>query len=265
MSSTIKKVAVAGLNGNTGPAIIKALSAAGFEVTALTRSLEKTKQVLGPDINILEVDYLSHDSLVSALKGIDAVVVCGAGMYVLSPIPTQHKTLTYASPRLPEQTNLIDAAITAGVHRFLPSSLDGDISAPARRVLPFNERKVAVASYLSARESLISRTSIRTRPLLDFCLSRGALIDMRERSMTRFDGGDKRFSTTTTETAAKAVVAVLGMGSRWENKEVWVHDAVTCQNELLGWRKEVSGGGEWRVSEASTEEMRRKALEAMKA
>ena len=32
-----------------------------------------------------------------------------------------------------------------------------------------------------------------------------------------------------------------------------------------GWRKEVSGGGEWRVSEASTEEMRRKALEAMKA
>ena len=52
--------------------------------------------------------------------------------------------------------------------------------------------------------------------------------------MTRFDGDEKRFSTTTTETAAKAVVAVLGMGSRWENKEVWVHDAVTCQNELLG-------------------------------
>jgi uncharacterized protein YbjT (DUF2867 family) len=97
MSSTIKKVAVAGLNRNTGPAIIKALSAAGFEVTALTRSLEKTKQVLGPDINILEVDYLSHDSLVSALKGIDAVVVCGAGMYVLPhhPHPTQNTHICF--------------------------------------------------------------------------------------------------------------------------------------------------------------------------
>lgn len=80
MSSTIKKVAVAGPNGNTGPAIVKALLASGFEVTALTRSISKTQQVLGSDIKILEVDYLSHDSLVSALKDIDAVVVCGVGM-----------------------------------------------------------------------------------------------------------------------------------------------------------------------------------------
>ncbi|KAE9368270.1 putative isoflavone reductase like protein P3 [Stipitochalara longipes BDJ] len=245
MSSLIKKVAVAGPNGNTGPAIVKALLASGFEVTALTRSIDKTRQTLGPDIKALKVDYLSHGSLVSALKGIDAVVVCGAGM-------------------LPEQTNIIDAAIAAGVSRFLPSSLDGDISTPARRALPFNERKVVVSEYLKARESVISHTSIRTGPLLDFCISRGALINMKEHSMTRFDDGEKKFSTTMTETAGKAVAAALKMGKEAENREFWIYDLVTSQNELLNWGKEVLPDVEWNVTEASTEELKRKAEEAMK-
>jgi hypothetical protein len=73
---------VAGPNGNTGPTVIKTLAASGFEVTALTRSIEKTKPLHSPDIKVVEVDYLSHDSLVSALQGIDAVVVCGVGMSV---------------------------------------------------------------------------------------------------------------------------------------------------------------------------------------
>jgi len=80
MPPAVKKVAVAGPNGNTGPTVIKTLVAAGFEVTALTRSLTKTREVQGPDIKILEVDYLSHDSMVSALTGVDAVLVCGVGM-----------------------------------------------------------------------------------------------------------------------------------------------------------------------------------------
>jgi uncharacterized protein YbjT (DUF2867 family) len=82
MSKTIKNVAVAGPVGNTGPTVIKTLSTSGFEVTALTRSIAKTKPLLGPDIKVVEVDYLSHSSLVTALRGIDAVIVCGVGMYV---------------------------------------------------------------------------------------------------------------------------------------------------------------------------------------
>jgi len=81
----IKKVAVAGPNGNTGPTVVKTLVASGFEVTAVTRSLAKTRDLLGPDIDIIEVDYLSQDSLVSALRGIDAVVVCGVGYAVTAP------------------------------------------------------------------------------------------------------------------------------------------------------------------------------------
>ena len=81
MSAPIRKVAVAGATGNTGPTVMETLHTSGFvEVTALTRSAEKTKSLLRPEIKVVEVDYLSHDSLVPALRGNDAVVVCGVGM-----------------------------------------------------------------------------------------------------------------------------------------------------------------------------------------
>ena len=88
MSAPIRKVAVAGATGNTGPAVIKIIHPCGFEVTALTRSAEKTKSRLGPEIELVEVDYLSHDSLVPALRGHHGVVVCGVGMYARIDPPT---------------------------------------------------------------------------------------------------------------------------------------------------------------------------------
>ena len=88
MSAPNRKVAVAGATGNTGPTVIKTLHTSGFEVTALTRSAEKTKSLLGPEIKVVEVDYLSHNSLVLALRGHDAVVVCGVGMYAWIDLST---------------------------------------------------------------------------------------------------------------------------------------------------------------------------------
>ena len=88
MSAPNRKVAVAGATGNTGPTVIKTLHTSGFEVTALTRSAEKTKSLLGPEIKVVEVDYFSHNSLVLALRGHDAVVVCGVGMYAWIDLST---------------------------------------------------------------------------------------------------------------------------------------------------------------------------------
>lgn len=79
--------------------------------------------------------------------------------------------------------------------------------------------------------------------------------------MTRFDDGEKRFSTTTTETASRAVAAVLKMGKEAENRELWVHDVVTCQNELLKLGKEIVPDAEWTVTPASTEDWARRVGE----
>ncbi len=87
---------------------------------------------------------------------------------------------------------------------------------------------------------------------------------MKERSITLFDSGDKRFSTTTLPTASAAVVAVLNMGDKSKNRAFKVQDIVTTQNQLLKLGKEVTPGAEWTVKPASTAEMAKKANEAFK-
>lgn len=103
MPYPLQSVAVAGATGNTGPTVVKALIDAGFKVTALTRSASKIQAIAGLDINIVEVDYLSHESLVSALQGIDAVVVCGVGMFVHLIISTSLILITDKFPGSPNK------------------------------------------------------------------------------------------------------------------------------------------------------------------
>ncbi|EAU34345.1 predicted protein [Aspergillus terreus NIH2624] len=68
MSAT--KVAIAGATGNLGPAVLKELKEAGFELTVLTRS---AKDAFGSDVRVAQVDYSSIDSLQAALEGQDAL------------------------------------------------------------------------------------------------------------------------------------------------------------------------------------------------
>ena len=150
--------------------------------------------------------------------------------------------------------------------RFLPADFAGDLTVPLHRALHVNRDKVATEEYLQEHESSISHTSIRTGPLLDWCLSRGVLVNMKDRSVTLFDSGDKRFSATTLATAGAAVAAVLKMGAaQARNRAFKVQDIVTTQNRLLELAKEVTPGAEWTVKPASTADMASKANEALKA
>ncbi|KAK0106060.1 hypothetical protein ONS95_004565 [Cadophora gregata] len=245
MPYPIQAVAVAGVTGNTGPTVTKALVDAGFRVTALTRSTTKTEALGGLDIKITEVNYLSHESLVSALQGIDAVVVCGVGM-------------------LPEQTNLIDASIASHVSHFLPADFASELDTPAKRNLRVHRDKVLTLDYLRARQSQISYTSIHTGPLLDYLLNIGVLVNLKGRSITLFDDGEKRFSTTTMGTASKAVVTVLKNGEKFANRNVRVHDVVMSQNQLWSLAKEIVPGTEWSVTKMNTGACAKQAEEAFK-
>ncbi|KAB8231101.1 uncharacterized protein BDW43DRAFT_283609 [Aspergillus alliaceus] len=70
MSAT--KVAIAGATGNLGPAVLKALKEAEFELTVLTRSANNG---FDSDVRVAQVDYTSLDSLQAALAGQDALVI----------------------------------------------------------------------------------------------------------------------------------------------------------------------------------------------
>lgn len=87
-----------------GPAIVHELLAAGFSVTGVTREASTNSTPKFPDtVPVKSVDYTSFDALKAAFKNQDAVVsVVGA-------------------PGVPAQKTAIDAAIAAGVKRFIPS------------------------------------------------------------------------------------------------------------------------------------------------
>jgi putative NADH-flavin reductase len=88
-------------SGNVGKPIVDELLAAGFSVTALTRP---SSTATFPDgVTVKKVDYESSDSLKEAFAGQDAVVSA------------------IATPAVGGQQIIVDAALAAGVKRFIPS------------------------------------------------------------------------------------------------------------------------------------------------
>jgi uncharacterized protein YbjT (DUF2867 family) len=84
---------------------VRALVAANFNVTALTRG---SSAPFSSPVQVHKVDYESASSLAEVFKGQDAVV---------SPI---------ATGGLGIQKKIIDAAVQAGVKRFIPSEFGID-------------------------------------------------------------------------------------------------------------------------------------------
>jgi uncharacterized protein YbjT (DUF2867 family) len=207
-----EKIAIAGATGNLGPAIVNGLVDAGFEVTVLSQS-GKTSS-LPSSVKTVKVDYSSHDSLVSALKGQDAFV---------SAIP-QHD----------QQPTLIDAAIAAGVKRFIPSEFGSNISGNATTAaLPVFQGKKATQDYLQQKSSEISYTLINNGLFLDWGIQVGVLINLKGEPTRVFDGGDDKHSFTTLSDVAQAVVGILKHPKQTHNRSVYVQTAALCQNEAI--------------------------------
>lgn len=108
--------------------------------------------------NIIETNYDDLLSLRKALTGQDAVVSC------LGDTPGA----------VAAQRNLIEAAITAGVKRFLPSEFGSDTTNAHVRSLPFFEAKVAHQALLeqaALNNPAFSYSLLITGPFLDWGLS----------------------------------------------------------------------------------------------
>lgn len=161
-SSPYKTVAIAGATGNLGPSLVHALLTAGFTVTILTRVNSKGLPNPPRGISkILPVDYTSVSSLTAALEGQD-VFICNI-------------------PNHSAQKPLIDAAIVAGVKRFLPSEFGMDVMRDERTAgLPiFREGKRVIQEYLREMEGKLVWTSVVTGLFLDWCLDVGFSVDLK--------------------------------------------------------------------------------------
>ena len=68
-----KTVLVTGASGSLGRAVVKAVSAKGFEVGAATRDLSKIKPT--PGVAVVRLDYADPTTFASVLEGTEAVVL----------------------------------------------------------------------------------------------------------------------------------------------------------------------------------------------
>ncbi|KAJ5710421.1 hypothetical protein N7488_004577 [Penicillium malachiteum] len=212
----IKTVAIAGGSGSIGKPIIKSLVASGFEVTVLVRA--EKPSVFAEPIKTTTVDYASHTSLVSALQGIDALISVLSG------------------PGLDYQSALLDAAIEAGVSRFLPSEFGANTYIPLTAQIPIFQGKVAFQKLLAKRveeHPSLSYSLVVHGPLFDICLAGGLLCDVKNREMTIYDGGNNRFSTTYLTDLGAVVVGILRNPEKTKNRAIFVEGANLTQIKLL--------------------------------
>lgn len=123
-------ILVAGGTGNLGGRIIKALVKRGAEVRAIVRNGSKPEKIaklteLGAIV--ITVDLSDVEQLKQACQGASCVVSALSGL---------HETI------VDSQIKLLDAAITAGVPRFIPSDFSSDFTKlPAGENRNFDLRK----------------------------------------------------------------------------------------------------------------------------
>ncbi|KPM35806.1 hypothetical protein AK830_g10782 [Neonectria ditissima] len=228
--STIKKVAIAGATGNLGPAILTALRESKlFEVTVLTRKESNHE---------FPADVKGQEGLVSTLSsfGVD------------------------------NQKILIDAAVAAGVQRFIPSEFGSNLLNPKVAAIPIFAPKLQIQEYLKAQVTKtpsLSYTLVYPGAFLDWGLATGMLVNLKAKSATLRDGGDAPFSVSRLSTVGQAVVGIFLHLQETANKAVYVKDIDTTQNQLISLAKEIDPSGEWKIEHASTETEEKEAYEGL--
>jgi NAD(P)-dependent dehydrogenase (short-subunit alcohol dehydrogenase family) len=190
-------VLVAGATGNLGKQICRELIKQGAQVKALVRPESapiKTKELQDFGANVIQADFNKPDDLVSACEGISCVVSALAGL---------------SDVIVTAQSQLLNAAIQAGVPRFIPSDFCTDYTQLPQGVnRNFDLRKKF--------ESLINKSEIKATSIFNgafaYVLQYGIpLFDNRNKKITYYEGKKdwKIDFTTVNDTAAFTAAAVL--------------------------------------------------------
>ncbi|KAI1628043.1 hypothetical protein EDD37DRAFT_624079 [Exophiala viscosa] len=237
-SSPIEKVTVVGGSGLTGAEIVRHLLRANFDVSVLSRASSNAQIPNGA--KVIKTDY-THDSLVAALKGQDAVV---------SAMATFH---------LEQQFPIIDAAAEAGVRRFIPSEYGVDTSDPSvTNLVPLTGLKRDAVERLKAKESTgMSWTGLIVGAFFDSILDMPGIlgVNMAEKTLTVFDGGDITFEATNLAQIGRAVTAVLSAEHVEEtaNQYIYINSFTISQNQMLKTFQNLTGNA-FQVTHAKKQE-----------
>jgi hypothetical protein len=162
------------------------------------------------------------------------------------------------------QIPLIEAAVKAGVKRFLPSEFSANIGNAKAASLPVYHSKLAIHEVIEQKardHPNFTYTLIRNGAFLDWSMAYGFFFNLDGGSTPFYDGGNRPFSTTTLATIGRVVVGVLRHAENTQNRAVFVHDLVTTQRKMLAIAQKVMPDRTWNPSDVSTADMETMARE----
>lgn len=249
--------------GRSGGFIAKALLETGrFNLTSITRP-DSTSE-LPSGFNVIKASNDDHDALVAALRGQDALLIT---LSVLAPADTQAK--------------LIRAAAEAGVPWVLPNDWGCDTSdekvvndIPGIDKTPKGRKDVAatgVCSYLSVTTGFWYEWSLAIPPSFGF--------DFPSKTVTFFDEGETKISSSTWPQVGRAVAALLSLPVKAEgedterclehfkNKIVFVNSFNVSQKDMLDSVLRVTGDKleDWTVQKEPARERYASAAKALQS
>lgn len=226
----LHNITVVGANGRLGRTILDALLAEpSFTVTVIARSSSKSTFPAG--VNTKQIsDSFPAEELIPALQGQDAVITTVSGI----------------NSKL--QIQIADAAVQAGVKRFIPADF-GSFDSSSELSLKMMPQYVAKGDVRRHLETLAERddtatfswTSLVCGHFFDY-LPDGLLQVFPDRHYARiFDGGEIKWSATTLNTVAQATVAVLLKAQETRNRRLFIESFLITQNQLLTVLERVTG------------------------
>ncbi|KAI5849194.1 putative isoflavone reductase like protein P3 [Tricharina praecox] len=207
----LSNVAIIGASGNIGVPVLTALLAdASLSVTILARPTSSIHKSPPSGGKLIAVDFSDHSALVSALQGIDAVVS------------------TVGAPGVAAQKQVIDAAVEAGVKRFIPSEFGSDLDNPKSAGLAVFAGKVVVRKQLEqlAAQGRITWSAITPGAFLDWGIKVGFIgPNPKTKTSTLFDGGERPFAASLLSDIAQSVVGILHHPEETKNKLLYIYSA----------------------------------------
>jgi len=226
MSSIIKNVLLIGAGGNLGPSILEALDKdPQFTVSVLSRKSSKSSFPSHIKVHTIDDSYPEKD-LLDIFTGQDAVV----------------SMVGYGSAA--KQIDFVNAAVAAGVKRFIPSDFSIDPRNPvALALLPMYKEHNDIVDYLKTQESRgLSWSGVLTGVFFDWAFERGIMgFDLSTSTALIFDSGDAKFSVTNLETIGTAVAAILRKPEETANKYIYISSFSISQNEILAALEKLTG------------------------
>lgn len=234
--------------GSLGSAVLKELVESGFEVRVLSRQAGKVPDAYKDRVKEVVVDYSDPESLREALVSVDAVVSTLGAPAVGDP-----------------QRGLVDAAISAGVQRFIPSNFGCDQQNNMTRQLPVFAEKVKTEDYLieKARSSSLSYTFIYNNMFLDWGLTHGSLANVKDKEVVLYNGGHLPVSVTQLTTVGKGIVGVLKNPAATKNRSIRIEDGKISFRDLATVLQDAISGS-WNITEVDTDNLKAASDEALK-